>query len=312
MHVVENPLAGEPALLGAEILITGISTQTAAVNDFAQAMPRLRWIHCMTAGVEDLLSETLLERGILVTNGSGAYATAIAEYAFAAMVMLCRGVPELVAARERRRWPEGHPLGSELAGKRVGIVGYGGIGHALARLCAAVGMTVWALRRTPLATDEESPAQRVMTPDRLLELLAASEFVVLAASLNPSSRGLLSHAEFEAMKPGAFLVNVSRGALVDEAALASALASGRLAGAMLDVTVLEPLPETSQLWLLPNLWITPHMAGGTHESRRRAFDVLVTNVRHYLAGRPEAMVNVVDLEHELASDGSDATEGEPC
>jgi phosphoglycerate dehydrogenase-like enzyme len=299
VHVVEDPASGQPALDEAEILITGIGTQNASANDLARAMPRLRWIHSMTAGIEDVLSHDLLERRILVTNGAGAYATAIAEYAFAAMVMLCRRIPELAVAHERHRWLESHPLGSELAGKRVGIVGYGGIGRALARLCAAAGMTVWGLRRKHAVEDEEGPAERVLEPGQLPELLAWSDFVVLAASLNPSSRGLLGSAQLEAMKPGAFLVNVSRGALVDEAALAPALTSGRLGGVLLDVTALEPLPETSELWGLPNLWTTPHIAGGTHESRGRALLVLLTNVRHYLAGRLEDMVNVVDLPHEL-------------
>jgi len=300
--VVENPASDDPELRVAEILITGISTQTASPSDLARAMPRLRWIHSMTAGVEELVSDELLGRQVLVTSGAGAYATAIAEYAFAAMVMLCRRIPELIAAHERHRWLEGYPLGSELAGKCVGIVGYGGIGRSLARLCAGAGMTVWGLRRRPVDKHQQGPAERVLVLDELPELLGASDFVVLAASLNPSSRRLLGSAQFQAMKPGAFLVNVSRGALIDEAALAFYLTSGRLGGAVLDVPTLEPLPEASELWGVSDLWITPHMSGGTNESRRRAFDILLNNVRHYLAGHFESMLNVVDLQHELARD----------
>ncbi len=163
-------------------------------------------------------------------------------------------------------------------------------------------MTVWGLRRRPVDKHQQGPAERVLVLDELPELLGASDFVVLAASLNPSSRRLLGSAQFQAMKPGAFLVNVSRGALIDEAALASYLASGRLGGAVLDVPTLEPLPEASELWGVSDLWITPHMSGGTNESRRRAFDILLNNVRHYLAGHFESMLNVVDLQHELARD----------
>ena len=126
----------------------------------------------MTAGIEDVLSDDLLERRILVTNGAGAYATAIAEYAFAAMVMLCRRIPELAVAHERHRWLESHPLGSELAGKRVGIVGYGGIGRALARLCAGAGMTVWGLRRKHAEEDEEEMMRMLTTTHPFLTLVA--------------------------------------------------------------------------------------------------------------------------------------------
>jgi phosphoglycerate dehydrogenase-like enzyme len=297
--LVAEPSSGDPALDEAEILITGISTQAADPHDLVRRMPRLRWIHSVTAGVDDLVSEQLLERQILLTNGSGAYAIAIAEYAFASMVMLCRGIPELISAHERRAWRGEHALGSELAGKRVGIVGFGGVGRSLARLCTAAGMSVWALRRTSVKVDESDPVERVITPDQLPELLAASDFVVLAASLNPASRGMVGHAEFGAIKSGAFVLNVSRGALIDEAALTSAITSGRVAGAMLDVTAVEPLPKQSDLWHLPNVWITPHMAGGTHESRERAFRVLLANVDNYLAGRVGSMVNVVDVQREL-------------
>jgi phosphoglycerate dehydrogenase-like enzyme len=288
LRVVERP---ETALRDAEILVTGLSGQRAAGREFVRSMPGLRWVHSMTAGVEDLVCEELVERDVLVTNGAGAYATAIAEYAFAAMVLLARRLPELMLAGARRRWTEPHPLGSELAGKVVGIVGYGGIGRTLGRLCSGAGMTVRGLRRRP--------GEGELGPEQLPELLAESDFVVLAASLNPSSRGLIGRAELGLMREGGYLVNVSRGALLDERALADALRSGHLAGAMLDVVAAEPLADTSELWDVPNLWITPHMSGGSRESRDRAFDVLVANVVHYLAGRLEEMTNVVDVRREL-------------
>jgi phosphoglycerate dehydrogenase-like enzyme len=232
----------------------------------------------------------------LVTNGASAYAPAIAEYAFAAMTLLARELPGLLVAGSRGTWSD-HRLGRELSGKRLGVVGYGGIGRALARICSGAGMSVWGLRRT--TTGDPGPAEGILGPDQLGELLSRSDFVVLAASLNPSSRGLIGAAELALMKPGAFLINVSRGALVDESALAAALAGGRLAGSMIDVTAIEPLPPDSPLWTLPNLWITPHMAGGTHESRDRALRVFERNLSRYLAGRRDEMLNVVDVAHEL-------------
>jgi phosphoglycerate dehydrogenase-like enzyme len=306
LHVVEDLASGSSVLDHTEILITGISTQTVSALELARAMPRLRWIHSMTAGIEDLLAEPLLERQIVLTNAAGAYAVAMAEYAFTAMVLLARRIPELLVAASRQEWRDPHPLGTELAGRRVGVVGYGGIGRALGRLCACAGMSVWGLRRHAVR-EQDDPAERVLAPAALTELLEASDFVVVAASLNPSSRGLLGHAQFEAMKPGAFLVNVSRGALVDEAALVAALRSGRLAGAIVDVAGVEPLPAESELWNAPSLWITPHMSGGTLPSRRRAFELLLANCSAYLAGHLDAMLNRVDLALELA-----AAEGAAC
>jgi len=299
LHVLDASGAADPAVREAEILITGISTQTVSGREIADAMPRLRWIQSMTAGVNDVVSASLLERDVLVTSTAGAYALAIAEYAFAAMVMLTRGLPELVVAKERRAWAEDHPLGGELAGKCVGIIGFGGIGTALARHCTAAGMSVWALRRRAAAPAGSPPIERLLTPAELPHLLEASDFVVVAASLNPSSLGLIGAAELERMKPGAFLVNIGRGELVDETALVGALGSGRIAGAMVDVTAVEPLPGDNPLWALPNLWITPHMAGGTRESRTRALTLLLENIGHYLDGHAAAMRNIVDLRHEL-------------
>jgi phosphoglycerate dehydrogenase-like enzyme len=308
--VVERIEPGDPALLQARILVDGIADQKVSGAELAAAMPRLRWIHSMTAGVDGLLSASLARRGILVTSGASAYAPAIAEYAFTAMTLLARDLPGHLVARTRGEWRD-HELGGELFGKRLGIVGFGGIGRALARICTGAGMSVWGLRRA--TTGDPAPAERLLGPEHLHELLAASDFVVLAASLNPSSRGLIGRAELESMKPGAFLINVSRGALVDEDALATALAAGRLAGAMIDVTAVEPLPADSPLWKLPNLWITPHLAGGTRESRGRALAVLEQNLALHLAGRYDEMVNVVDVAHELGLQaGSEPSKGDRC
>jgi phosphoglycerate dehydrogenase-like enzyme len=295
LTVVETIELGNPVLQQAEILVNGIGDQKVSGAELAAAMPRLHWIHSMTAGVDGLLSASLTERDVVVTNGANAYAPAIAEYAFAAMTLLARNLPGHLVASSRGEWGD-HQLGGELSGKRLGIVGFGGIGHALARICTGAGMSVWGLRRTKT---NAGPAERLLGPEQLHELLAGCDFVVLAASLNPSSRGLIGRAELEAMKPGAFLINVSRGALVDEPALVDALVSNHLAGAMVDVTTVEPLPGDSPMWRLPNLWITPHLAGGTRESRERALALLKQNLALYLASRRHEMMNVVDLGHEL-------------
>jgi phosphoglycerate dehydrogenase-like enzyme len=293
LEVVADEAAA--ALASADVLVTGFPTQTLDPLVFARRMPRLRWIHSLTAGLGTLVSPELLERDIVVTNASGAYAPAMAEYVFAALVLLARRLPDLLLARVEHRWPD-HELGRELAGTRIGIVGFGGVGRRVATLCVGAGMEVRAIRRTPTA-DAGQPDVRVGGPGELDELLAWCDALVLSASSNASTRGLIGARELALMPAHALLVNVARGELVDEPALAAALHAGGIAGAMLDVTTVEPLPPESPLWSAPNLWITPHMSGGTLESRARSLALLVDNVRRYAADEP--LVNLVDLALEL-------------
>jgi phosphoglycerate dehydrogenase-like enzyme len=284
------------ALGAADVFVTGISTETLDPLEIARQMPNLRWIHTMTAGIGSVASPELLARDILVTNAAGAYAPAIAEYTFAALVLLTRGLPELLVASSQRRWAD-HALGLDLAGKRIGIIGLGGIGRRVASLCLAAGMHVRAIRRSPTDADRDVGFE-VGPPGDLDALLASSDAIVVAASSNPTTQGLLSARELALMPPHALLVNVSRGQLVDEPALMAALHERRLGGAVLDVTATEPLPPDSPLWSAPNLWITPHMAGGTLESRARSLELLVENLDRYLAG-DRNLVNRVDLSAEL-------------
>lgn len=281
----------------ATILITGLERQRQSPVALARELPNLRWIHSFTAGVEQLAVPDLVERNVLVTNGAGAYAPAIAEYVVAGIVMLLRGLPRLMLANETRCWLS-HDLGRELGSLRVGVVGLGGIGGQVAEICAAAGASVWGLRRS-VGLPIPPSVDRVLTPDRLQELLRACDCVVISTSLNQESRNLLGRDEFKAMRRGSYLINVSRGAVVDESALLEALRTGTVAGAVLDVTSTEPLDSSSPLWGAPNLWITPHMSGGTIESRKRALDVFIRNLARYLAGDLELLENVVDLSREL-------------
>jgi phosphoglycerate dehydrogenase-like enzyme len=283
---------GETASFDAlEVVVTGIDE---TVFDRAISAPSVRWVHSVSAGVEHLPLDRMAERGILLTNSAGAYATAMAEYAVAAMIMLARSLPSWLEGQRERRWLDGDSFGSSvLRGKRLGIVGYGAVGRELAAGARALGMEVWATKRTPLFLSGE-PLDRLLPAEGLHELLSASDFAVLCASLNRSSRHLIGAAELEAMKPGAVLVNVARGGLVDEDALVRALEKGWLRGAMLDVTAEEPLPPESPLWTAPNLLITPHISGNAPESWRRQVDFFCGNLRLYLAGTPERMGNLVD------------------
>ncbi|HEU4354385.1 MAG TPA: D-2-hydroxyacid dehydrogenase, partial [Actinomycetota bacterium] len=254
----------EQILEGLEVIVTGIDE---AVFERLLAGAGVRWIHSISAGVEHLPLTRMAERGILLTNSAGAYATAMAEYALGAALMLARGFPTWLEGQRDRRWLEDERELTLLRGKRLGIVGYGAVGREVAAGARALGMEVWATKRTPLFPSGE-PLDRLLPATDLHELLATCDVVVLCASLNRTSRHLIGEAEFGAMRPATVLINVARGGLVDEEALVSALRDGRLAGAVLDVTDEEPLPGDSPLWTTPNLILTPHVSGHAAESWR--------------------------------------------
>jgi phosphoglycerate dehydrogenase-like enzyme len=279
-----------------EVIMTGID---ADVFERAIEAPAVRWVHSISAGVEHLPLGRMAERGILLTNSAGAYATAMAEYALAGMIMLARSLPSFLDDQRERRWRHDDEVESTvLRGKRLGIVGYGAVGRELAVAARALGMEVWATKRTPLFPSGE-PLDRLLSPDDLHELLAGSDFVVLCASLNRTTRGMIGEAALAVMKPTAALVNVARGGLIDDAALVRALRAGAIRGAMLDVTTEEPLPPESDLWTTPNLFITPHISGNAEESWTYEVAFFCANLRLYLNGSPERMGNLVDYTAAL-------------
>ncbi len=274
-----------------EVIVTGMPQD---VFERLLAGPGVRWVHSISAGVEHLPLAAMARRGILLTNSAGAYAAAMAEYALGAAMMLARGFPRWLDAQRERRWlDDDGPELRLLRGKRLGIVGYGAVGREVAARGRALGMEVWATKRTPIFVTSE-PLDRLLPAADLLELLAAADVVVLCASLNRSTRRLIGERELSAMKPSACLINVARGGLIDEDALVRTLREGRLAGAVLDVTQDEPLPSDGPLWTTPNLIVTPHVSGHAAESWEWAVGFLCRNLRLYLDGMPERMGNLVD------------------
>jgi phosphoglycerate dehydrogenase-like enzyme len=216
----------------------------------------------------------------------------------AGIVTLFRRIPDLYCAKRIGSWMA-LELGREVAGSPVGIVGNGGIGRRVAERATSAGADVWAIRRDPLRTDEHenSSGVRVSGLDSLHAMLDVSDAVVLATSLNTSSRHMFGDREFAAMKRSAFLINVSRGSVIVEEALVGALDSGSIAGALIDTTVTEPLPTDSRLWSVANLWITA--AGGTREGRARVFSHFEWNLSCYRRGSFGELRNVVDIAREL-------------
>lgn len=258
-----------------------------------RAGKRLRWVQVGSAGVEHVLSPEMLDHPAILTNAQRVYGPAIADHTFAMLLAFTRGLRELLPRQSSGAWraPNRGRL-DELEGKTVLIVGLGGIGTEVARRAAAFGMRVWAT--DPKEMPKPPFVERLEKPDRFHALLSGADVLVSAVPLTKETRGMIGEREFKLMKPGAYLINVSRGGVVDTAALVRALKDGRLAGAGLDVTDPEPLPTSSELWAMENVIITPHIAGQSPGSRRRLFELLKENVRRFAAGEP--LLNVVDKQ----------------
>lgn len=252
--------------------------------------PGVRWVHSRSAGVEGLMYPELAESGLVVTNGRGVFSTALAEFVMAAIFHFAKDVPRLVRNQALRRWEKYTPL--LVQGQVLGIVGYGDIGRTTAALARAVGMQVQAVRRSASAGAPDPLLARVFPPDRLVDLLSSSDVVVVATPLTPETRGLIGAREIGAMKPSSVLVNVGRGAVVDERALVRALKSGAIRGAALDVYETEPLPPDSALWSLGNVLLSPHSADQTPGWMAVAMTAFRANLERFVAG--ETVHNVVD------------------
>jgi len=256
---------------------------------------KLQWIHCPAAGVSQLWVPGLAESAVTVTNAGTVHAVPVAEHTIALVLALARRLPDSFHYQAERRWGqveswEGRHLPAEINGKTLGLIGLGCIGREVAARGKALGMRVAAVKRDPSQGAEF--ADRVYSPPQLPALLAEADYLVLAAPDTPETRHRIGEAELRCLKPTAFLINISRGSLVDTEALTRALESGALAGAALDVTEPEPLPPEHRLWKLKNVLITPHLAGSTDRFWQRQADLLTENLRRYLAGEP--LLNLVD------------------
>ena len=251
--------------------------------------PALRLLQMTSAGV-DKLDPAVWEQ-VTVCNGNGISAEPIAEHVIMMLLMLARNAPHLLRRQREHVWDRG-VSGREIAGMTLAIVGMGAIGSAVARRARALGLRVLAVRRSATRRAADGCADEVYPPDELLRVLAQADAVVLATPLTAETRGLIGAAELAAMPPGSYLVNVARGAVVDEPALIAALAEGRLGGAALDVVAQEPLPPESPLWEMENVIITPHSATRSDRSSERMAEFVCANLRRYLDGEP--LQNVVD------------------
>ena len=284
-----------------EVLLRGWLSSDAFDRLLARA-PRLGWVHSASAGVERALTPAAAERGLVITNARGVFSRPIAEYVLMMILAVSRRLPGLLELQRERTW---QPLeGVELRDVTVGIVGLGSIGRAVGALATAFGCRVIAVRRRSeagaeaAATDEESRSfgevmlERVGGPEGLPQLLADSDFVVLATPLTPETQNMIDAEALSVMKPGAWLINIARGGLVDERALLNALRDGAIGGAVLDTFRDEPLPPSSPFYDLPNVIVTPHTSWSSGRVLDRSVELFCDNLRRYAAGEP--LLNVVD------------------
>ncbi|MDQ6796313.1 MAG: D-2-hydroxyacid dehydrogenase [Chloroflexota bacterium] len=283
-----------------EVLLRGWLSSDAFDRLLARA-PRLAWVHSASAGVERALTPTARERGIVITNARGVFSQPIAEYVLMMILAVSRRLPQLLELQRERTW---QPLeGTELRDVTVGVVGLGSIGRAVSTLAAAFGCRVIATRRSGTGSAKppavpgggeavEPGPERILGPASLPELLAESDFVVLAAPLTPETEGMIDDTALAAMKPGAWLINIARGRLVDERALLRALRDGRIGGAVLDTFAEEPLSPESPFYDLPNAIVTPHTSWSSGRVLDRSVELFADNLRRFAAAEP--LLNVVD------------------
>lgn len=274
------------ALPGAEIVVAlGLSD-----DDLARAQ-RLRWLSSWAAGVERVARPSLLSRGIVLTNASGVHGPNIAEHLLAMILMFTRAMPRLYRAQLARRWERSSASRAdgpgELTGKTLLIVGLGRIGEALAARARPFGVRLVAVKHDPSARHDAGVAvDELVGMDALDEVLGRADHVCLTVPLTRDTHHLIDARRLALMRPTACLYNISRGAVVDQAALVDALRSGRLAGAGLDVFEHEPLPDDSPLWDLHNVILTPHVAGLTPHYFERAAALFADNLDRFLSGQP--------------------------
>jgi phosphoglycerate dehydrogenase-like enzyme len=286
-----------------EVMLRGWLSSDAFDRLLARA-PHLTWVHSATSGVERALTPAALERGLVVTNARGVFSRPIAEYVLMMILSVSRRLPQLLELQRERTW---QPLeGAELRDVTVGIIGLGSIGRAVGALATAFGCRVVAVRRRPDGdatsaaggaggeekTFGEVMLDRVGGPETLVELLGESDFIVLAAPLTPETEDMINDETLALVKPGAWLINVARGRLIDERALLRALRDGPLGGAVLDTFRDEPLPPKSSFYDLPNVIVTPHTAWSSGRVLDRSVELFCDNLRRFAKGEP--LLNVVD------------------
>jgi len=259
------------------------------------AARKIKWIYVTSAGVAQLMRPDVQATGVIITNARGIHAIPMAEHTMGAMLALARKFPATVQHQDAKDWAQEEiwqSRPSELYAATLLIVGFGAIGGEIARRARAFGMRVQAVTRS--GRGDTTLAERIYPASQLLEALPQADYIVLAAPDTPETQRMIGARELKAMKPTAYLVNIARGALVDESAMIDALERGTIAGAALDVTEKEPLPPESPLWKLKNVFITPHTSAVSELLWPRQTELLIENLDRWFSGRE--LINIVDFK----------------
>jgi phosphoglycerate dehydrogenase-like enzyme len=279
----------------------------------ADMMPNLRWIQSHYAGIDHIVNHPLVASPeVVVTTMSGASAPQMAEFAMMSMLALGHRLPEIMRSTPKERWDEARytrfePL--EMRGSTVGIIGYGSIGREVARQCHVLGAEVLAIKHDlkqladlgymleGLGDPEADIPKRIYPPEAIKSMVSLCDFVVVTVPLTSKTTGMIDEGVFKAMKARSYLIDISRGTIVNHAALLEALNNGHLAGAALDVYPIEPLPESSPLWERDNVILSPHLAGASPHYMSRAIDLFAANLKRYLTDEPLLNVFTPDEEY---------------
>ena len=274
----------------ADILLAGFFSL-----ELFKAAKRLKWIQTLYAGVDMFLHPEVVKSPVVITNASGVNSTAVSDQVIGMMLCLNRKLHVFIRDQAMRKWKtddmELISQMEELSGKTAGIVGLGRIGSEIAKKAKCLGMKVIATRRNPSAPKPEY-VDKLVPSENLQELLGDSDFVIIQIPLTKDTEGMFGEKQLRSMKRTAYLVNASRGDIIKEDKLIEALKEGWIAGAALDTFATEPLPPDSPLWNMPNVIITPHVAGLTPKYMKRLTDLFLENLKRFMNNEP--LINVVD------------------
>jgi phosphoglycerate dehydrogenase-like enzyme len=291
--VAEQRTDADVAFISREV--TGTSTKheihpaLQQVYDLLRRSSRLRWVHIHSAGADRQIYQDLLARGVQLSTSSGANAQVVETVALAGLLALARRFPMLMAEQQARQWIPlmGSRMPRDLPGQTATIVGWGPIGQTLGRWLTSLGLQVVAVRQlVDAATHESSDGVQMVSFEQLPTVWPRTDWLILACPLTAKTRQLVDAQALAALPAGAHLINVARGEVVDQEALVTALQSGHLGGAFLDVFAHEPLPADSPLWAMPHVMVTPHAAGHSDGNENRVAQMFLDNLRSWVSDQP--------------------------
>lgn len=247
--------------------------------------PALQWLHVFNAGVDHPIYAEMLQRGVRLSTSAGATAVPIAQTAITGLLMLARNFPRWLRGQRERRWdPARVPdFPRDLVGQTAVVLGLGSIGREIARLARVLGLRIIGIRRSPRREDD--PVDELHPPQELAQLLPRADWLIITCPLTAETRGLVDAGLLARLPPGARIINMARGEIIDETALIDALRDGRLGGAYLDVFAKEPLPEASPLWDLPNVLVSPHNSAAAQGNDERVYRMFMANLECWLQGQ---------------------------